>query len=40
MQYHEAPPDVFESSEVMRGYALEALEVARGARKGKRKIAG
>ena len=28
IQYHEAPPDVFESPEVMRSYALEAIGVA------------
>ena len=38
MQYHEAPPDVFESSEVMRSCALEAIGVARRAGKRKKKI--
>jgi DNA transformation protein len=38
LQYHEAPPDVFESPEIMHGYALEAIGVARRAagKKGKR----
>jgi DNA transformation protein and related proteins len=39
MQYHEAPPDVFESSEVMRNYALEAIGAARRAA-GRRKRPG
>ncbi len=36
LQYHEAPAEVFESSEVMRRHAVEALEVAQRARKGKK----
>ena len=36
LRYHEAPPDVFESPEIMRNYALEAIGVARRARKGKK----
>ena len=36
LRYHEAPPEVFESPEVMRSYALEAIAVARRASKGKR----
>ena len=36
LQYHEAPPDVLESSEVMRQRALEALAVALRARRRKK----
>jgi DNA transformation protein len=36
LQYHEAPPEVLESAEVMRRYSLEALGVARRARTGKK----
>lgn len=36
LRYHDAPPEVFESPEVMRSYALEAIAVARRASKGKR----
>ena len=36
LQYHEAPPDVFESPEVMRRQALDALGAASRARKGKK----
>ena len=37
LQYYEVPPDVFESPEVMREYALEAIGVARRATGRKRK---
>ena len=37
LQYHEAPPDVFESSEAMRSHALEAIGVARRATKRRRR---
>ena len=40
LQYHEAPPDVFESPEIMRSYALEAIGVARRAAGRKRKRGG
>jgi DNA transformation protein len=40
MQYHEAPPDVFESPEVMQSYALAAIGVARRAAGRKRKRSG
>ena len=37
LHYHEAPPDVFESAEVMRSYALEAIGVARRVAERKKK---
>lgn len=36
LHYHEAPPDVFESSDAMRNYARAAIEVALRAKKGRR----
>jgi DNA transformation protein len=39
MQYHEAPPDVFESPEAMQSCALDAIGVARRAAGRKRKRA-
>ena len=36
LQYHEAPPDVLESSEVMQRHARAALEVALRARRRKK----
>ena len=33
LSYHEAPPDVLESAQFMRQYALEALDAARRARR-------
>jgi DNA transformation protein len=39
MPYHEAPPEAFESPEVMRSYALEAIGVARRAAGIKRRRA-
>ena len=39
LQYYEAPPDVFESPEIMRNYSLDAIGVARRAAGKKRKRA-
>lgn len=36
LQYHEAPPDVLESSEIMRRHALEAVGAAQRASERKK----
>ena len=35
LQYYEAPPDVFEAPDAMRSYAIEAIDTALRARKGR-----
>jgi DNA transformation protein len=40
LQYHEAPPEAFESPDIMRSYALEAIGVARRSAGTKRKRSG